>query len=66
MFPHNPTQDTHLMRKREVFKVNKCYSELYKKSAIPVLQRRLNAYMEKMKKINKKKASAGGQRARGS
>ena len=42
MFPLNPTQDTHEVRKREKFKVNKSTTETYKKSTIPYLQRRLN------------------------
>ena len=66
MFPTNPSLDTHEIRNREKFKVNKCRSELYKKSAIPVLQRRLNAYMEKLEELRRRRSiGAGGQRARG-
>ena len=42
MFPLNPTLDTHQIRKREKFKVNKARTETYKKSTIPYLQQRLN------------------------
>jgi hypothetical protein len=66
IFPTNPTLDTHDIRNRERFKVNKCNSEFYKKSAIPVLQRRLNAYMEKFEELRRRRSKgAGGQRARG-
>ena len=66
LFPTNPSLDTHEIRNREKFKVNKCRSELYKKSAIPVLQRRLNAYMEKLEELRRRRSiGAGGQRARG-
>ena len=47
MFPLNPTQDTHEVRKREKFKVNKSTTETYKKSTIPYLQRRLNDHFSK-------------------
>ena len=32
IFPLNPTTDTREIRKREVFKVNKTHTKLYKKS----------------------------------
>ena len=41
-FPLNSTLDQHEVRNREVFRVNKSYTETYKNSAIPQLQRRLN------------------------
>ena len=44
MFPRNPSDDTHPVRNRERFLVNFARTETYKKSAIPVLQRRLNDY----------------------
>ena len=49
MFPLNPTTDTHLIRHREKYKVNKCHSEYYLKSAIPFLQRKLNTYSDSLK-----------------
>ena len=55
MFPTNSSQDTHLVRNREHFQVNMCHSEKYKKSAVPVLQRRLNIHMNKLKEINRAK-----------
>jgi hypothetical protein len=51
MFPLNPTQDTHDIRNREQFKVNKANTEYYRKSTIPYLQRRLNDHF--MKKDSK-------------
>ena len=50
MFPLNPSKDTHLVRNREHFKVNKCHTEKYKKSTIPNLQVKLNSHMESIKK----------------
>ena len=50
MFPLNPSTDTHLVRNREVFKVNKCLTESYRKSTIPNLQRRLNLHHEEKQK----------------
>ena len=38
MFPINPTTDTHNVRNRECFKVNKTISEYYRKSTILYLQ----------------------------
>ena len=48
-FPPNPSEDSHLVRNREHFKVNMCHKEKYKKSAVPVLQGRLNTHMDKLK-----------------
>jgi hypothetical protein len=42
MFPPNPSTDTHHVRSREVYQVNKARTEVYRKSTIPDLQRRLN------------------------
>ena len=42
MFPLNPTKDTHFVRNREKFLVNKARTESYFKSTIPYLERRLN------------------------
>ena len=50
MFPLNPSTDTHPVRNREVFKVNKCLTESYRKSTIPNLQRRLNLHHEEKQK----------------
>ena len=55
MFPTNSSQDTHLIRNRKHFQVKMCLSEKYKKSAVPVLQRRLNIHMNKLKEINRAK-----------
>ena len=48
IFPLNPSTDTHLMRHREKFKVNRSRTEVYKNSAVPYLQRRLNDHFEKL------------------
>ena len=58
MFPLNPTQDTHEIRNREQFKVNKANTEYYRKSIIPYLQRRLNDHF--MKKDSKWVISSKG------
>jgi hypothetical protein len=42
MFPPNPSTDTHDVRSREAYMVNKARTEAYRKSTIPDLQRRLN------------------------
>jgi hypothetical protein len=42
LFPPNPSTDTHEVRSREAFLVNKANTEAYRKSTIPDLQRRLN------------------------
>ena len=48
LFPLNPSTDTHMLRNREVFKVNRTRTEEYKKSAVPHLQKQLNDhYMNK-------------------
>ena len=44
MFPLNPSEDTHEVRNREKYKVNKSHTEAYKKSTIPTLQRKLNEH----------------------
>ena len=49
IFPLNPSLDQHEVRSREVYKVNKSYTETYKKSAIPQLQRKLNEFFSKSK-----------------
>ena len=54
MFPLNPSTDTHEVRNREVFKVNKCHTESYRKSAIPTLQRRLNLHHDKINQLNRR------------
>ena len=48
MFPDNPSNDTHNIRNREHFQVNKALTEGYRMSAIPYLQRKLNSYYEKL------------------
>ena len=58
MFPSNLTTDTHDIRKREVFKINKTHTELYKKSAIPFLQRRLNNNFDKLSEPTSKENSS--------
>ena len=55
IFPPNPSEDTHSIRNREHFKVNKAHTELYNKSTIPYLQRRLNMHMQKLVEINRKR-----------
>ena len=50
MFPINPSIDTHMVRNREHFKVNKTHTEIYKKSAIPYLQRKLNLHFNNLHK----------------
>ena len=46
MFPINPQlENTVKTRHREHFKVNRAYSESYRMSAIPFIQRKLNAYV---------------------
>ena len=44
LFPLNPSTDTHMLRNREVFKFNRARTEEYKKSAVPYLQKQLNAH----------------------
>ena len=38
LFPLNPSSDTHMLRKQDVFKVNRARTEVYKNSAVPNLQ----------------------------
>ena len=58
IFPPNPTLDTHMMRDREIFKVNKSRTETYRISTIPHLQRRLNEHFSKVKERSRKKGRA--------
>ena len=58
IFPLNPTEDTHMIRDRERFKVNKFRTESYRNSAIPYLQRRLDSYFSKAKVRSRKEARA--------
>ena len=51
MFHLNPTKDTHSIRTREKYLVNKARTETYFKSTIPYLQRRLNNHAEKRKEV---------------
>ena len=44
IFPLNPSQDPHNVRKREIFQVNQAKTETYRTSTIPHLQRRLNLH----------------------
>ena len=59
MFPLNPSQDTHTVRNREKFLVNKSHTTKYMKSTIPYLQRRLNSYTQKLKEVRARSARAG-------
>ena len=56
IFPLNPSTDTHNVRNREKFKVNKARTELYKNSTIPYLQRRLNDYYIKKDKLDQSRS----------
>jgi hypothetical protein len=60
MFPPNPTLDTHDVRYRERFEVNKSRTETYKKSAIPYLQRRLNEHQLEMERARREGGPGGG------
>ena len=53
MFPHNPSTDTHELRNREKFKVNRSYTKCYKKSTIPYLQGRLNTHFSKVEEASR-------------
>ena len=59
-FPLNPTIDTHLMRDREKFKVNKARTEAYRNSTIPFLQQKLNNYFSKAEVLKRKQTRTGG------
>ena len=48
MFPDNPSTDTHSVRNRDLFNVNRAHSEAYNKSNIPSLQRKLNSHFLKL------------------
>ena len=65
MFPPNPTVDTHNIRDREKFLVNKSASETYRKSAIPDLQRRLNTHFQRLEELRRARDRAAGARRRG-
>ena len=46
LFPVNPNiENTHIVRRRAHFKVNKAKNESYRMSAIPYIQRKLNSYV---------------------
>ena len=62
IFPCNPTTDTHNIRKRKFYKVNSSRREIYKKSANPYIQRKLNDHMAKMDKLSKARKKARGVR----
>ena len=62
MFPMNQTKDTHEVRHRETFKVNKAYTECYQKSTIPHMQRRLNEPFLVQEKLRKARSRAAGAR----
>ena len=67
IFPHNPSQDTHNIRSREKFKVNRSNTETYKKSTIPYLQGKLNTYFSKKEEVKRKTAKSrkkGNERSR--
>ena len=49
LFPLNPSEDTHCIRNREEYKVNKTHTESYKHSTIPYLQRKLKNHTTKLK-----------------
>ena len=49
LFPLNPSEDTHCIRNREEYKVNKTHTESYKNSTIPYLQRKLNNHTTELK-----------------
>ena len=54
MFPLNPSEDTHDVRHREKYKVNKTHTETYQKSTIPFLQNKLNTHhSEKLEAIKR-------------
>ena len=57
MFPPNPSTDTHLVRHREAFKVNKAIIETYNKSTIPYLQRSLNSHFAQLEEARRSGAS---------
>ena len=62
MFPLNRSSDTHNVRNREMFHVNKTHTETYYKSAIPYLQRRLNDYYDMNGRLgeNRRRAARAG------
>ena len=56
----NKPADTHDIRNRENFKVNKARTKRYKKSTIPYLQRRLKAHFEHMSRPRRRHQGPGG------
>ena len=66
MFPMNQSKDTHEVRHRETFKVNKAHTECYKKSSIPHMQRRLNDHFLRQEKLKEARSRAAGARMKGS
>ena len=44
----DPSTDTHPVRNRELFNVNRAHTEAYNKSTIPFLQRKLNSHFLKL------------------
>ena len=66
MFPMNESKDTHKVRHREIFKVNKAHTECYQKSSIPHMQRRLNDHFLRQEKLKEARSRAAGARRRGS
>ena len=64
MFPLNKTKDTHEIRQRETYSVNKSRTETYKRSTIPYLQRRLNEHIAKKVRLGEAKRKAAGARRR--
>ena len=53
MFPLNQSTYTHDKRNRERFHVNKAYTEAYRNSTIPYLQRKLNEHFQATPTANK-------------
>ena len=54
MFPLNPSEDTHDVRHREKYKVNKTHTETYQKSTIPFLQNKLNTHHSENQKARRR------------
>jgi hypothetical protein len=65
MFPLSQSADTHNIRNREKFAVNKAASETYRKSVIPDLQRRLNLHFQRLEQLRRSRDRAAGARRRG-
>ena len=62
MFPPNPSTDTHNLRYREKFLVNKCHTECYRKSTIPYLQGKLNQHFQELEETGLKTGKTGERR----